>query len=83
MLMTSSQYLKLRKRLGSQEKVATLLGVDIRTVQRREYGDIPITAEAARAITALHARQQVRNWLDAQEGAILPGQGEQLFVLLK
>jgi hypothetical protein len=81
--MTASRYLKLRKALGSQENVAATLGVDIRTVQRREAENIPITPEAARAIMALYARQQVRNWLDAQEGAILPGQGEQLFVLLK
>ena len=81
--MKAEQYLKLRKALGSQEKVALLLGVDIRTVQRREAEDIPITPEAARAIMALYARQQVRNWLDSQEGSILPGQGEKLFVLLK
>jgi hypothetical protein len=81
--MTSATYIKLRKRLGSQENVAVLLGVDIRTVQRREAEHIPITAEAARSIMALYARQQVSNWLESQEGAILPGQGERILALLK
>jgi hypothetical protein len=41
-----------------------MLGVDIRTVQRREAGDIPITKEAERAIRALHVEERTPRLLE-------------------
>jgi hypothetical protein len=51
--MTADQYKAERQRRGTQQGVAALLGVDYRTIQRRESGDIEITREAALAIRAL------------------------------
>ena len=53
--MTAAEYRKLRRALGSQQKVAAALGVDYTTVQRREYGHIPVTPESALAIRQLTA----------------------------
>lgn len=52
---TAQEYAQIRETVGSQKDVAKMLGVDIRTVQRREYGQILITDEAVRAIHALSA----------------------------
>jgi hypothetical protein len=52
----AERYQSLRKRVGSQQRVADLVGVDIRTIQRREVGRIPVTQEAARALYSLVAR---------------------------
>ena len=81
--MNATKYSKLRDRIGSQQQVADLLGVDIRTVQRRECGFIPVTPEAARSIMALRARQLAQYWLENQKGTILPNQINQILVLLK
>lgn len=51
--MTPQEYHQLRESLGSQKEVSRRLGVDIRTVQRREAGEILITGEAIRSINAL------------------------------
>jgi hypothetical protein len=51
--MTAFEYRELRKSLGSQQKVAAELGVDYRTIQRREYGEIKIPREAEMALRAL------------------------------
>ena len=59
--MTSSQYKKARKRLGSQEAVAKLLGVARSTVERREAGKMVITKEAAIAIRALGLASKSEN----------------------
>ena len=40
MTATKAQYHALRESIGSQKEVAKMLGVDIRTVQRRESGEI-------------------------------------------
>lgn len=80
--VTPTQYIKIRKRIGSQEKVALILGVNIRTVQRREVGDIPITGEAARAIMALAAREMAQRVL-ALDRQIFRPDIEEILVLLK
>ena len=54
-VLTSSEYHKVRESLGSQRDIAERLGVDIRTVQRREAGEIIITFEATRALLCLSA----------------------------
>ncbi len=53
--MNRTDYAKVRETLGSQRDVAKMLGVDIRTVQRREVGDIIITNEAVQALLSLSA----------------------------
>jgi transcriptional regulator with XRE-family HTH domain len=55
MIATKAQYHALRESIGSQKEVAKMLGVDIRTVQRRESGEIMITFEATRALYSLAA----------------------------
>lgn len=80
-IMTAAQYNKLRKRIGSQQKVASLVGVDIRTVQRREAGSIPITAEASRAITSLAAREAAQRLLAS--GQVFKPEIEELLGLLR
>lgn len=51
--MTPATYRRERKKRGTQQAVANLLGVDLRTIQRREAGEIPITREAELALLAL------------------------------
>jgi DNA-binding transcriptional regulator YiaG len=51
--MTPQEYHQLRETLGSQKEVSQRLGVNIRTVQRRETGEILITEEAVRSLNAL------------------------------
>ena len=51
--MTADQYRKLRRSLGTQTDVAELLDVNIRTIQRRESGAIPVTWEAELAILSV------------------------------
>lgn len=60
--MSGSQYRSERQRRGTQQKVAMLLGVDYRTIQRRESGEIAVTTEAALALRALRpaGRRAVR-----------------------
>ena len=55
--MTAAQYKSERQRRGTQQGVAALLGVDYRTIQRRECGDIAITTEAELAMRALPVRR--------------------------
>jgi transcriptional regulator with XRE-family HTH domain len=55
MIHTAAEYARVRESVGSQKDVARMLGVDIRTVQRRECGEILITDEAVRALHALSA----------------------------
>jgi len=52
--MTPTQYKAERKKRGlTQEGLAALLGVDRRTVQRRELGQLAISTEAGLAIERL------------------------------
>lgn len=51
--MTASEYKVGRQLRGTQQGVAAKLGVDYRTIQRREAGDIPVTHEAALALSSL------------------------------
>jgi DNA-binding XRE family transcriptional regulator len=52
--VTAQRYRELREDIGSQNLVAKLLGVDKRTIQRRENGELKITREAELAILCLH-----------------------------
>lgn len=52
-MMVPENYKKARKKVGTQQYASVNVGVDIRTIQRRECGDIPITAEAAIAMVGL------------------------------
>lgn len=51
--MTPAEYRILRKSIGTQAKVAALLGVDRVTIARRESGTMRITREAELAIEML------------------------------
>jgi len=51
--LTPAQYRKLRQSLGTQTKVGAMLGVDLRTIQRREAGTVPITLEMTLAIKTI------------------------------
>lgn len=51
--MRAFDYKSARQKLGTQKDVAAMLGVDYRTIQRREAGTIPITREAELAIMTL------------------------------
>jgi transcriptional regulator with XRE-family HTH domain len=57
--MTPQEYTSIRESLGSQKEVSGRLGVDIRTVQRREAGEITITGEAIRSLYALTALRKI------------------------
>ena len=59
-MITPAEYEKVRESIGSQRDVAKMLGVDIRTVQRREAGQILITFEATRALFSLSALGYLR-----------------------
>lgn len=52
-IVTKEEYREIRKRLGSQETAAKLLGVALNTVSRRETGRLAISDEAQLAITHL------------------------------
>ena len=58
--MTPDQYRTARQERGTQKCVALALGVDYRTVQRREAGEIEITREAAMALLALPKTKERR-----------------------
>jgi hypothetical protein len=64
--MTAKQYRKVRESIASQTKVSILLGVHLRTVQRREAGFIPVTKEAERAIRSLAAAEHARRVSSSQ-----------------
>ena len=55
--MDATEYRRLRKEVGTQDKVAGLLGVTRATINAREAGRTIINAEAALAIQALNAQQ--------------------------
>lgn len=62
-VLTSAEYHKIRESLGSQRDIAQQLGVDIRTVQRREAGEIVITFEATRALYCLCAIRMINDMI--------------------
>ena len=61
--ISPTEYEKVRESIGSEKEVAKMLGVDIRTVQRRETGEILITFEATRALFGLCALAHLRRLL--------------------
>jgi len=62
-ILTHDEYHQVRESLGSQRDVAQRLGVDIRTVQRREAGEIIITYEATRALLCLIAIKMIEEMI--------------------
>lgn len=64
---TAEEYARVRESVGSQKDVAKMLGVDIRTVQRRECGEIVITDEAVRALHALSTLSYLKRLIAANE----------------
>jgi DNA-binding transcriptional regulator YiaG len=51
--MTNAEYRALRETVGSQARVAEVLGLNLTTIQRREAGTFRISREAAAAMKAL------------------------------
>lgn len=51
--MTAAKYKSERLKRGTQKKVAAQLGINYRTIMRRERGDTPIIREAELALLAL------------------------------
>lgn len=79
----SEIYHKLRLEIGSQSKVAELLGINIRTLQRREAGELPLNPEAQRSIKALAARQKTENLLHlAKDSNVIQSAVKELAELL-
>lgn len=70
-MLTPTEYHKVRETIGSQRDVAKMLGVDIRTVQRREAGEILITFEATRALFSLSALNHARSLLTSEMDNII------------
>jgi DNA-binding transcriptional regulator YiaG len=62
--MTNTEYQQVRESIGSQHDVSRKLGVDIRTVQRREAGEIIITFEATRALFSLKVVEHIRELME-------------------
>src|SRR4029077_1909914 len=58
-MMTPQEYQERRETVGSQRDVSVRLGVNIRTVQRRETGEIKLTREAVRSLNALNAIDRI------------------------
>lgn len=58
--MSADEYKALRKQIGSQEKVAGLLGLGRVAITRREIAETRITEEAAIAIRELAKRHRWR-----------------------
>lgn len=66
--MTAEEYRTLREAVGSQKKVAEALGVDFRTIQRRESGQRAVNGEAGLAIAYLVKLVPVRGRLVGRRG---------------
>ena len=58
--MTAAEYKAAREHLGTQAKVAHLLGVNRVTVAKRESGAMTITNEAVLAIQSLRRPKRAR-----------------------
>lgn len=52
--MKPEEYKRIRKNIGTQERVSQLLDVTPETICRRERGGLPIMTESALAIQLLH-----------------------------
>lgn len=63
--MTPQEYKAARKERGTQKGVAALLGVDYRTIQRREANEIEITQEAELALLSLRKKSISRKGRNA------------------
>jgi hypothetical protein len=60
--VSPAEYKSTRKERGTQKGVAALLGVDYRTIQRREAGEIEITREAELAAASFSDANGVHVW---------------------
>jgi len=56
--VSPAEYKSARQLRGTQQGVAAILGVDYRTIQRREAGEIPVTQEALRALLSLPKKRK-------------------------
>ena len=56
--MTPEEYKQARKARGTQQEIAAVLGLNYRTIQRREAGASEITAEAVIALLSLPAKHK-------------------------
>jgi hypothetical protein len=63
-IVNNTEYQQVRESIGSQRDVSKRLGVDIRTVQRREAGEIIITGEATRALFCLSAIERIHQLME-------------------
>jgi hypothetical protein len=61
--VTSEAYKDTRKLRGTQDAVASLLGVNRVTIARRETGEQVITQEAWLALNALPKKRKAKNVL--------------------
>jgi DNA-binding XRE family transcriptional regulator len=52
-MVTAKQYQAARRKRGTQQRVADLLGVHQVTIARRETGALPVSEEAWRALLSL------------------------------
>ena len=52
--VSAQKYREIREGIGSQDVVAKRLGVDKRTIQRRENGGMKVAREAELALYCLH-----------------------------
>ena len=77
------EYQSVRETIGSQRDVARLLGVDIRTVQRREAGEIVITFEATRALFCLSAIERLRGLTEQIKSDTVRHELDDVVVLLE
>lgn len=71
--MTPAQYRTMRQRIGTQEHVAKLLGINRVTLARRETGVLPISTEAILALIMVrmtgdkHVPSQAKSMVAARE----------------
>lgn len=72
--MSPSEYKSEREKRGTQQGVALALGVDYRTIQRREAGKIPVTEEARRALLSVPPRKKKTRPTAAQRRAWITGE---------
>jgi hypothetical protein len=66
--MNAQEYKTLRQTVGSQARVAEVLGLNLTTIQRREAGIFRITREAANAMQALAANVEYSGRLVGKMG---------------
>ena len=82
-IVNNIEYQKVREKIGSQRDVSRKLGVDIRTVQRREAGEILITFEATRSLLCLSALERLRLLIEDVKDSGIKRELDNVVVLLE